>query len=673
MRKVVRRLFVCFLLIPVVLSSGQFFGQVVGKDLIPLNISISPSDEVPKGTIVTVSTTIRNQGTQTIGYPTEEITVDFHYVGAWVGRKFATITRERLMLDPGAEEVFEAKLDTLVPEEGKEEEGQEPLPAGNYRIIVTVDPERKIPDEITGNNTIRTPQAGPDLKIKDEPLKPDFVLAKIIFTPGVIIPSGEELIVAATVRNAGTQDASPGEVEFSYRLKQESAFRSLGIGTRITELRRQEEKSSFLTEDTSDWLPGVYIINAQVKPQAGQTERSQANNSFTRSLFVVDRSKIGFIYPSFSIPLVDPERLGPEQREAAREPRIGALTAGPAVARVEEGDQERTVIYFGADDGILYSLYSDGRERWKYSAQGAIKTAPVVALDRIYFGSDDGHLYAITSAGSFSWQYPPTGEIGALKAAPALLKDSSGAVLQAIYFGSDEGCLYALTPTGGLKWKFCTGAFVRTTPALATVTEAGEEKTLIFFGSGDGNLYALEDQVNRPLLRWTFPTGSFIKSSPTILNDTIYFGSSDGHLYAVLLDGTKKWQYPLEGDRPIGAVESNPLAAEDDGATAIYFGANDGILYKVEDTGREGIEQWKFEEYERNPLGPIRSSPVRRGEMVYFGSDDGILYVVSDRGSTVSDEWIFPTRGMITGTPVIDGNTLYLPSWEGHLYALKLD
>ncbi|MGQ9734838.1 MAG: outer membrane protein assembly factor BamB family protein, partial [Candidatus Bipolaricaulia bacterium] len=159
--------------------------------------------------------------------------------------------------------------------------------------------------------------------------------------------------------------------------------------------------------------------------------------------------------------------------------------------------------------------------------------------------------------------------------------------------------------------------------------------------------------------------------------ETVYFGSSDGHLYALFLDGTKKWQYPLEGETkcapPIGAVEAAPLIVFEDGVTAIYFGSANGGLCKVEDRGSEGLGQWQFKEYNGIPLGPIRSSPIRQGKMIYFGSDDGTLYAVQDRGSTVSDEWAFPTRGAITGTSAIDGNTLYLPSWEGHLYALKLE
>ncbi|HIC95446.1 TPA: hypothetical protein EYP12_02325, partial [Candidatus Bipolaricaulota bacterium] len=420
-------------------------------------------------------------------------------------------------------------------------------------------------------------------------------------------------------------------------------------------------------EDVSTWKAGVYIIRALVDPEDLQEELDEGNNTLDKQLFIIDSARIRWIYPDFPIPLEKPEDEVP----------IGAIASGVALATVEEQGREKTVIYFGSNDEHLYALNADGTERWKYPPEGEpslepIKTTPVVAQDRIYFGSDDGHLYVVDSNGQFVWQFPAGGEppIGAVKAAPALLKDASGAV-EAIYFGSDDGSLYALNPDGSLRWKFTTGAFIWTTPAI------GPDGT-IYFGSGDGRLYALRDKEVRAEERWHFSTGSFIKSSPVIFNETIYFGSSDGHLYALFLDGTKKWQYPEEGKSPIGAVESTPLVVEDKGATVIYFGSNEGSLYKLEDQGDEAIKQWQFHEYEGISLGPVRSSPVKREEgdliFIYFGSDDGTLYALRDRGATVGDEWVFPTRGAITGTPAIDEatETLYLPSWEGHLYALEI-
>lgn len=651
--------FLALLALLLALSGGVLYSQQVPK-LVPLSINLDPPPPVDKGTIVKVTTVVENQGNQPVGFPSERITVKFSYLGAGVSGTFAEITRDLISLDPGGREVFEAELDTLAPEPGKPA-----LKEGTYRIFVQV----FITDVNTGATTstspISTPSAGPNLVILPTEPKPDLLVSDIKFTPGSIIARGERgLFITATVRNSGTLDAEPSEVEFSYRLRGESRFRSLRSFP-TDRIPRGKEKGAFITEDVSTWPAGVYIIRAQVDPQKRQGELNEGNNVSDEQLFIIDSPRIKWIYPNFPIPLEKPEDEKP----------IGAIASGIALGTVKEGEQAKTLIYFGSNDGHLYALNADGTERWKYPAQGAlpgaVATTPVVAQDKIYFGSDDGHLYALSATGSLVWQFPASGAIGAVKAAPALLKDSGGAV-RAIYFGSDDGKLYALNPDGSRRWEFPTGAFIRTTPAI------GPDGT-IYFGSGDGNLYVLEDQGDKALLRWTFPTGSFIKSSPVVFNETIYFGSSDGHLYALFLDGTKKWHYPLEGEArcapPIGAVEAAPLVALEGGATVIYFGSTSGGLCKVEDRGSEGLGQWQFKEYNGIPLGAIRSAPIRRGEMIYFGSDDGTLYAVRDRGSVVSDEWVFPTRGMITGTPAINETTktLYLPSWEGHLYALKLE
>ncbi len=652
MNRVGRRApFLALMALLLMLGGGALYSQQ-GPRLVPLSISLNPPPPVNKGTIVTLTTVIENQGNQPVGFPSERITVQFSYLGAGVSGTLPPVSRETISLDPGGRETFETELDTLAPEPGKSA-----LKEGTYRIFVQVFVTDLTTGATTSTPAISTPTAGPNLVILPVEPKPDLLVSDIRFTPGLIIAKGERsLFITATVRNSGTNDAEPSVVEFSYRLRGESRFRSLRSFP-TDRIPRGKEKGAFITEDVSTWPAGVYTIRAQVDPQNRQGELDEGNNTLDRQLFIIDSFRIKWIYPSFSVPLEKPED----------EVQIGAIASGVALATVTERGQDRTVIYFGSNDGYLYALNApDGTERWKYPTQGAVTATPVVAQDKIYFGSDDGHLYALSSTGSLAWQFPAS---GAVKAAPALLKDSSG-VVQKIYFGSDDGSLYALNSDGSLRWKFATGAFVRTTPAI------GADGT-IYFGSGDGNLYALEDQGDRALLRWSFPTGSFIKSSPRIFNETVYFGSSDGHLYALFLDGTKKWQYPLEGETkcvpPIGAVEAAPLVALEDGATVIYFGSANGGLCKVEDSGSEGLGQWQFKEYNGIPLGPIRTSPIRQGTMIYFGSDDGTLYALQDRGSAVSDEWVFPTRGLITGTPAVDGNTLCLPSWEGHLYALKLE
>jgi outer membrane protein assembly factor BamB len=54
---------------------------------------------------------------------------------------------------------------------------------------------------------------------------------------------------------------------------------------------------------------------------------------------------------------------------------------------------------------------------------------------------------------------------------------------------------------------------------------------LVYFGSDDGNLYALDASSERQM--WSFPTDNAVSSSPTVVNGIVYVSSTDGKLYAV--------------------------------------------------------------------------------------------------------------------------------------------
>ena len=71
-------------------------------------------------------------------------------------------------------------------------------------------------------------------------------------------------------------------------------------------------------------------------------------------------------------------------------------------------------------------------------------------------------------------------------------------------------------------------------------------------------------------LVWQYPTMSYILSSPTVVNDVVFFGSSDGNLYALKAQtGALLWKYNIGTDVDSPAVANGVL----------YVGARDGNLY----------------------------------------------------------------------------------------------
>jgi outer membrane protein assembly factor BamB len=172
------------------------------------------------------------------------------------------------------------------------------------------------------------------------------------------------------------------------------------------------------------------------------------------------------------------------------------------------------MVYVGSTGGILYAVDREtGSEKWKFDAKGRIASSPAVAGGLVYFGAFDGNFYAVDAAsGQLKWKFATAGErrfegkhLHGSEPATETMPDpwdcylSSPVVWQgAVYFGSGDGNVYALdSATGALKWKFKTGDVVHASPAIAD--------GLLFIGSWDSNFYALDATTGAE--KWRFKTG----------------------------------------------------------------------------------------------------------------------------------------------------------------------
>ena len=65
---------------------------------------------------------------------------------------------------------------------------------------------------------------------------------------------------------------------------------------------------------------------------------------------------------------------------------------------------------------------------------------------------------------------------------------------------------------------------------------------VVYVGSGDGNVYALNAASGVQL--WNYTTGGEVDSSPAVVNGVVYVGSGDGNVYALnATNGAKLWNY----------------------------------------------------------------------------------------------------------------------------------
>ena len=109
------------------------------------------------------------------------------------------------------------------------------------------------------------------------------------------------------------------------------------------------------------------------------------------------------------------------------------------------------------------------------------------------------------------------------------------------------------------------------------------------FGSGDGNLYALDAATGD--LRWKFKTGDVVvHASPGALADGfLFFGSWDSYFYAVdATTGKEKWRFHAGEDPLIHnqvGFQSSPVIANG----VVYTGCRDAnsVCARCDDRQRE--------------------------------------------------------------------------------------
>jgi outer membrane protein assembly factor BamB len=177
------------------------------------------------------------------------------------------------------------------------------------------------------------------------------------------------------------------------------------------------------------------------------------------------------------------------------------------------------IVYFGCRDSNFYALdAATGQKKWTFNNKGSwVITSPAIYDGRVYFGtSDTKSFYAFDSKTggqpviTLKLTWP-------IFSSPAIAGDT-------VYFGSHDGILRAVDlKTGQVAWSFKTDG--------ATQNLAGFSKP-----DGTTNYEAVftEDFYDNLMIGVykLFATGSIL-ASPVVAGDTVYFGSTDGNLYAL--------------------------------------------------------------------------------------------------------------------------------------------
>jgi outer membrane protein assembly factor BamB len=177
------------------------------------------------------------------------------------------------------------------------------------------------------------------------------------------------------------------------------------------------------------------------------------------------------------------------------------------------------VVYVGCRDAHVYAVdAATGKKKWDYpTSKSWVSASPAVRDQTVYVGTSDSSRFMALDAKS-----------GRLKFnfnAKAYMFSSAALAGELAYVGDHNGRLYAIdTKTGNLAWEFVTEASKN--DAMKVLNSDGSVKQEAFAGVfGD-----FEDMY---IDIYRFISVGAILSSPAVERGVVYFGSMDGNVYAL--------------------------------------------------------------------------------------------------------------------------------------------
>lgn len=309
--------------------------------------------------------------------------------------------------------------------------------------------------------------------------------------------------------------------------------------------------------------------------------------------------------------------------------------------------------------------------KWAFKTDGPIFGSPAVANGVVYIGSADGYFYAVhQNSGEQKWKFETRGQIAS---SPAVANGM-------VYFSSYDSGFYALdAETGERKWRFLTEYEKRfeakglhgTSPKGQTIPDAFDLlmsspvvfSGRVYFGSGDGNVYALDAQTG--VLQWKFTTKDVVHSSPAVANNTIYIGSWDSYLYALDAEtGAEKWRFKA-GEDPVNynqvGFTSSPAVIDG----VVYVGCRDAHVYAID--AATGRKKWDY----YTSRAWVTATPAVRDGWVYVGTGDSQRLHALD-AKTGRVRFTLDAKTGIYSSVALAGELAYFGALNGRMYAVDI-
>ncbi len=190
------------------------------------------------------------------------------------------------------------------------------------------------------------------------------------------------------------------------------------------------------------------------------------------------------------------------------------------------------------------------------------------------------------------------------------------------------------------------------------------QKNIIIVGNAIDNISAYDKNSKQKI--WTFSLPFGVEASGATLDDYLYFGGLDGNLYCLnILNGALVWKFETKSE-----ITSQPLIE----GSSIYFLNGANSLFSLD--LKTGKQNWVFSRQTLTTQMSIRgaSKPTYANGIIYAGFSDGALVALNSQTGT--QQWEVTLNKNIRfkdidASPVVDGDRIYLSSFDDHVYCLS--
>jgi len=318
----------------------------------------------------------------------------------------------------------------------------------------------------------------------------------------------------------------------------------------------------------------------------------------------------------------------------------------------------------------VYRIDSIGSVKQTYLTGGNIQSSLCISKPTglLYVGSSDTRLYCFDSSLNSIWD---KGLGGVVNASASV--NYSGNI---VYVGANNnntnlGVLKSLVaPNGNPNWTFQADGTILSSPVVLEVVDSSNVvlRTIIYFGTSKGTVYAVEDLGTSYSLFWSLSTlpDSSIVSSPAISKDgMLYLGSRNGYLYRFTWDGSQQSTWKIYAGGPIA---SSPVIDEN---SQVFIASGDGHVYGYDKNFIYNSSPVKsfYQNY------PINGTPgIGPDGTLLVGCDNGKFFALNKNisGVDMPVKWYFQASGPITApTLVTDYGIVYIGSTDGDIYIMK--